>query len=289
MTDAGRDGAFRERVVSKFPTLPPQQRLVAEWFLEHLPEVPFLSVPEIARRTGASEATVVRFSQSLGYDGFADLKSALLLNLKRRLEDGVPETAAAADPADALGAVARQEIGNVERTLEAVDRADFRAAASAIFRADHVYAFGLGISAHLSGMLVYLLTQVGLRASRLPTDSSSPLEAVVPLRASDLLVAFAFPPYSRPTVDLVRQAAEAGVSTLAISDRPTSPVATVARRTLVVRTDNLMFTNAVGAVAVVLNALITEIATRNREHAVEALTKINRILECDRDLLRGDS
>lgn len=280
---------FRDRIVERFESLPPQQRAVAEWFLEHLDEVPFLSVPELARRAGASDATVVRFCQNLGYEGFATLKGDLLELHRERLRRGDRGTDTAEADDDTLAAVARQEVGNIERSIADLDPAAFRGAASALFRADHVYVFGLGISAHLARLLVYLLTQIGLRATTLPTGSSSPLEAAVVLRPSDLLVAFSFPPYSKQTVALVEAAAERGVPTLAISDRRTAPAATLARHALPVRSDNMMFTNSFGAVSVLLNALVTEIAVRNREHAVEAVARISRILEDSDDLIGGGS
>jgi DNA-binding MurR/RpiR family transcriptional regulator len=291
MPDGSERHAFRDRIVDSFDSLPPQQRLVAEWCLEHGAEIPFLSVPEVARRCGASEATVVRFSQGIGYDGFGGLKADLLEAFRQRMHEGRetdgPDLPTADD--DTLSAVARHEIANVERTLLDIDRGAFRAAASAIFRADHLYTFGLGISAHLSSTMAYLLTQIGLRATRLPTDSSSPLEACATLRPSDLLIAFSFPPYSVRTVEIVRDAARRGLPTRAPTPRPTAPPATRARWALPVRSDNLMFTNSFAAVSVVLNALITEIALRNREHTVEAVSRINRILESERDLLGGGS
>ena len=86
---------------------------------------------------------------------------------------------------------------------------------------------------------------------------------------------------------LVETATDRGVPTLAVSDRRTAPAATLARHALAVRSDNMMFTNSFGAVSVLLNALVTEIAVRNREHAVEAVGRISRILEEDDDLIGG--
>ncbi|NJN64892.1 MAG: hypothetical protein HC882_08415, partial [Acidobacteria bacterium] len=55
----GGDAGFRQRVLDALESLPPQQQIVAEHLLDHLSEAPFLSVPELAQRTGASEATIV--------------------------------------------------------------------------------------------------------------------------------------------------------------------------------------------------------------------------------------
>jgi DNA-binding MurR/RpiR family transcriptional regulator len=70
-----------------------------------------------------------------------------------------------------------------------------------------------------------------------------------------------------------------------ISDRLTSPAAALARWTLAVKSDNMMFTNAVAAVTVLLNALATQIAASHREEALAALAQINRVMTEDEDLL----
>jgi hypothetical protein len=47
----------------------------------------------------------------------------------------------------------------------------------------------------------------------------------------------------------------------------------------------MMFTNAVAAVTVLINALATEIAASHREEALAALSQINRVLSEDEDLV----
>lgn len=289
MSAGTREKDVRKRVVGRYDDLPPQQRRVADWLLEHLAEVPFLGIPELAQRAGASEATVVRFCQSLDYDGFAGLRQDLVQGLRRRVGLG-PETglrdSLPPDPGeDTLAAVAARESGNIERSISQLDRTVFRDAAAALFRADHVFTFGLGISSHLAAILAYLLTQIGLRASAVPTGYTSALEPLLPLRPTDVLVAFSFPPYSRATIDAVRSAADRGVPTVAICDRLTAPAGTVARHTLAVASDNMMFTNSFAAVSVLLNALTTEIALRHRDHAARAVDRVSRLLDDDDGVL----
>lgn len=284
MISAARESEFRARLIRRAAKLPPQQRLIADYLLEHLQTVPFLSVPELARRTGVSDATVVRFAQRIGYQGFSELKMDLVELLQERLGGPVPtEPPELRD--DVLERVAGLEINNVQRSLEAIDRTVFAEVGQAMFRADHVYAFGMGVSAHLAEVACYTLTQIGLRATALSTRFTSPREQLVTLRERDLLIALSFPPYSRQTLDLLADAAARGAATVALCDRPTAPAAHIARWTLPVRSDNMMFTNAIAAVTVLLNALAAEIATRHRDRALEAFAQINRVLAEDPDIL----
>ena len=287
MANTQSEEDFRNRIRERYEHLPRQQQLVAGYLVDHIQEVPFLSIPELADRSGASEATVVRFAKRVGYTGFSDLKVALLEALRERVVSGkpTPELPQRSNELESLQAVARQETQNIQRTLEELDRDALRDVATAMFNSDHVYVFGLGISSHFADLLGYLLAQIGLRATTLSTRHSSPLEQLLPLRSTDLLVIFSMPPYSKPSLDMLRHCRERGIPTLAITDKVTAPAANLADRALTVRTDNLLFTNAFGAVATLLNALITEIAVRHQDHAFDALTKINRILAQDRAVI----
>lgn len=280
---------FRALVREHYQSLPPQQELVAQYLLDNLRDVPFLSVPELAVKSGASEATVVRFAQRIGYSGFSGLKMDLLDVLRDKVVPRSQElTQARPGDIESLRAVTRQELQNLERTLEELDRDAFRKVATALFRADHIYTFGSGISSYFAELLSYLMTQIGLRSTTLSTRFSSPLEQLVVLRPTDLLVVFSFPPYSRATLDMLEKTADMGLPTTAICDRETAPAAAKARHFLTVRTDNMLFTNAFGAMAMLLNALTTEIAVRHQDQALEAVARINRILDEDQDVIEGE-
>jgi DNA-binding MurR/RpiR family transcriptional regulator len=288
MSRISTESQLRSLVMQHAADLPLQQRTIADYLLEHLQLVPFLSIPELARRTGASEATVVRFAQRIGFSGFAELKVALVEILQLRIG-----AAPAGQPAEELhenllDAVAALEISNIERSVGAMDRSTFAAVAEALYAADHTFTFGMGVSAHLAELAAYTLTQTGVRASCLSTRFTSPREQAVALRSGDALVVFSFPPYSKQSLEMIEEANRRGAATVAICDRLTAPAAGLARWALPVKSDNLMFTNAVAAVTVLFNALSAAIATSHRERALEAFAHINRVLAGDANLLPPD-
>ncbi|MEM9300947.1 MAG: MurR/RpiR family transcriptional regulator [Pseudomonadota bacterium] len=268
--------SLQERILSHAGDLTPQQRVIGEYVLEHLSEIPFLSVPQLADRTGTSDATVVRFCQRIGFTGYSDLKMALVDGLREGLgapdaQDG-PETGD-----DVLTAVARLEQTNIERTIDAIDPAAFRDAAARLFRADHIFTFGMGISAHLADFATYMFTEHGMRSSSLATGYTTPLEQLVVLRPTDLIVVFSFPPYSKPTLELLGEARQRGIPTLSITNSAIAPAAELADSALSVSSHGMMLTNATSSVNVLLHALVVEIASRHRGETVEAIQGLNRI------------
>ena len=279
-------GSLRNRLLNHVNHLSRQQRLIAEYLLDNLQEVPFLSVPQLAQRSGASEATVVRLCQAIGFDGFSDMKMAVVENLREEMnapDRTSPEDEGAAG--DVLAAVAELERHNIRSTLESIDRESFARVAALLFEADHIFTFGLGISAHLAELAAYLLTEHGLRAHRFSTHFTSPREQLVAMRSGDALVAFSFPPYSRQTIEVLEEAASHDMKSVVITDRLSAPAVPIASESLLVSTHGMTFTNATSSINVLLNALVVEIASRHRGDTVDALSSINRILRDRSDLI----
>lgn len=282
------DSDLRDLVVAHAEELPPQQRAIADYLLENLQSVPFLPVPELARRIGVSDATVVRFAKRLGFSGFSDLKVALVGLLQQKLHGNGAEGAADAVSDDLLQSVAALEIGNIERSVSSIDRAHFRGAAEAVYGSAHTYTFGMGISAYLAELAAYTLTQIGVRASCLSTRFTSPREQVVMIDPEDVVVVLSFPPYSRQTLQLLDEAVARKVPTVAVCDRVTSPAGRTATWALPVKSDNMMFTNAVAAVTVLFNALAVEIATTHQAETIGTISDINVLLEDDENIVPPD-
>jgi DNA-binding MurR/RpiR family transcriptional regulator len=282
-------GSLRERLLTHIPSLSRQQKLIAEYLLDNLQEVPLLSVPQLAERSGASEATVVRLCQSIGFSGFSDMKMEVVETLRREMHSqtfaGDKETG---QTADVLEAVAELERHNISTTLGSIDREAFQRVAATLFQADHIFTFGLGISANLAELAAYLFTEHGLRANRISTQFTSPREQLVTMREGDVLVAFSFPPYSRQTLEVISEAKARGMETIAITDRLAAPAVPISDTALVVSSHGMTFTNATSSTNVLLNALVVEIASQHKGDAVDALSSINRILRDRGDLVSDE-
>lgn len=280
---------FRDFVLSTAGSLPPQQRAIADYLVHHLEEVPFLAVPELADLTDVSEATIVRFAQSLGFRGYRDLKIELLQlpnggTPQPRLEPSAPD-----GPRNVLLSVARLEMDNIRTTIVLNPVESLERTADALRLADHVYVFGMGVSAPVAAMARYIFTQVGMRCAALTADFTSPPEQLFALRPSDLVLGISLPPYSRQTLDMLKVARDRGATTVAVTDSLASPAASLASLTLLVRTHNMLLTNAVAAIVVLLNAIATQFAVRHRAHSLEAFAHMSKMMLNDPNVAETES
>lgn len=61
------------------------QKMIAKYVLDNSADACFMTSTEIAMKLGVSESSVIRFSRSLGYDGFMDFQK----NLRKDYQDKV--------------------------------------------------------------------------------------------------------------------------------------------------------------------------------------------------------
>jgi DNA-binding MurR/RpiR family transcriptional regulator len=267
-------------IQARYPSLPGNQRKIADYLIHHLQEAPFFSVVDLERRTGTSRATVVRFARSLGFAGFSELRSRLVGSLQTQL---TPEAAfpvpAGRGNGDTLTLVAQQDVRNINLTIGQLERGSFVEIAGMILKAGRVHTAGLGISSLMAQILAYSLNQVAVRAVPFVHDYETFMEQLAFVTGHDLLIVFSFPPYSRETLDLARAAEARKIPVIALTDRVTSPVSFHATRTLAIRSQNMLFTNSFSAISVVINALVTEVALRNRVKALRLQRQVERLLK----------
>jgi DNA-binding MurR/RpiR family transcriptional regulator len=288
MTRRGGNGAEKRRgspdlealIRRRYHALPENQRKVADFLLRHIREAPFLSVVEIEDRSGASKATVVRLAQSLGFSGFLEMRGELIRGVQsqmkiREMFPLLPRTGRE----ETLTAVANQDVKNINRTINQLDRKVFKDVAGMILQASRVYTLGLGISSLMARILAYSLSQVAIRSTSFVHDYETFIEQIHLFDRSDLVIAFSFPPYSKETIEVVRAAAGRKTPIVAVTDRVTSPVSQYAARVIPVVSQNMLFTNSFSAISVIINALTTEVALRNKSKALKNLKESEKLLE----------
>jgi DNA-binding MurR/RpiR family transcriptional regulator len=262
--------AFEEKIQQAYPHLPRNQRILAEYFLDNLDQVPFMSIHEIATEVQISVATVVRFTQKLGFTGFSEFRSGIKKSLQESLNQNIfPDIKDLSD--NLIQSVANQDIKDINETLKLLDHHNFHEIVDWIMEADAVYTCGLGISHLLSQILAYQLTQVGIRARAFYKGSATFIEQLLYLSPKELLIAFSYPPYSRETIETAKYARQRELKVVAISNKATSPISFHAHKLLIVKSENLLYTNSLAANSVMINAIATECARRDKRRVEKIL------------------
>lgn len=263
-----------DRITRERDRLTTAERRVAEAVLADPQEVAFGTVATLAKRAGTSTATVVRFADRLGLDGFVGLQAGVQRELGRLLRPAA-ERIRQRPPVDLLARVLAVEMKNVRRTFELVDRDRFAAAVTRLADRRHQVAVlaaeaSLGVAAQLAGDLglvrpgVVLLSGSEVRVGR----------QLAELQADDTLLVVDLRRYERWVLGAARRADDAGVGIVAITDSMLSPLADLAEPCFVVAADSPgPFDSHVGILALG-NALVAAVAARVRVSATRRLDRV---------------
>ncbi|MFW6159602.1 MAG: MurR/RpiR family transcriptional regulator [Acidobacteriota bacterium] len=266
-----KNKGLKDLIIKKYPELPRQEKKVADYLIKSKPTILVFSVKELAENTGVSEATIVRFAQHLGFKGFQHLKSRMIEEAKEMImpEDRFKFMTREKNHISTVMRVAKLEVENINSTINNLDPEQLRDFIDRLWNSQYVYTIGIGISALMARVAAYLFNQAGIKSYAFMKEEHSFLERLVNIEKKDVVLSFSFPPYSKETIEAMKFCFERKISSLAITDKPTAPIVKWVQAHLVIRTDNLLFTNAVSAIVVVLNALSTELALFNKEKVAD--------------------
>ncbi len=269
-----------ERIRQKSPEFSKGQRAIARYIEEHADQVAFMTASRLGSTVGVSESTVVRFATEIGYSGYPALQRAMQEMIRSKLTSvqRLERTSRNYGPEQLLDAVLDQDIDILRLTKENMDRAAFYQAADALMDAKRVFVLGAGSSLALATFLAHYLRLVFDTVQLVEaTSEANILQQLVRVGEGDAIIAISFPRYSRKAVKTLKYARDRGMTTIAITDSPLSPLAQYASHLVLARSDMVSFVDSLVGPLSVINALIVTVAIRKKDEVAESLRRIESI------------
>ncbi|WP_223881307.1 MurR/RpiR family transcriptional regulator [Nesterenkonia ebinurensis] len=228
MSGAGKEPEPAEvridaRIDARYGGLPPQERRVADFLLEHLGDLAIFSAADISRETGVSKATVSRLFRKLGFDDFREVRDHARSLRSRGLPVASPALSGhhadeSGTPTSGLQRHQAHEQENLAKLSALLANGRLSAAVSMLAGAKRISVIGLRnsypIALHLHQQLVQARTDV--RVSPQPGQTLG--EELAKLRVGDLVVAVGF--RRRPAVfsRMIRWISDSEAKLLCIGD-----------------------------------------------------------------------
>jgi DNA-binding MurR/RpiR family transcriptional regulator len=272
---------FLVRVRGLLPALSRAEARVAAAVLRDARAGAAMTVTELARASGTSEATVLRFCRSAGLRGYAELRIALAAEAARaQPTNGTPpigsDIGAGDDLARVVEKIAWADARAVEETAQQLDTRALERAVEAIAAARRIDVYGVGASAFVAADLQQKLHRIR-RTAFAWADPHMALTSAAVLEPTDVAVGVS---HSGATIDVRDALAEAGrrgATTVALTNFPRSPLARDAD--IVLTTAARETTFRAGATAsriaqlTVVDCLFVGVAQRTYAEARQALER----------------
>jgi DNA-binding MurR/RpiR family transcriptional regulator len=268
----------RERVLATIANLSPKQRQLAHFFLDHEDQVAFASVNEISEQAGASAATVVRYCQMLGYEGYTEFQAAVRAQFPQ-YRTGVQKLAermASGGFTDHLPTqVAQVNTHNVQQTMSQVVEAEVARIVEAIIRAKRICIFGSGLSAAAAILLEHALIVLGYPARACINGGLNQEIELARLSDQDLVISISLWRYLRDTVGVVETAHARGVPCIALTDNPAAPIARLADHVLIAATNGVAHSRSLVGITSLVDMLSAALVIERPQASLAALQRMD--------------
>jgi DNA-binding MurR/RpiR family transcriptional regulator len=223
------DETVAARASGALSTLSKAERRVGRALLADYPSAGLASAARLAERAEVSPPTVLRFAQSLGYDGFTDLQVALRAELSARSSGPInrlPDAPPAGSLLDRLLQQARAQNDCAAETLAQLPASALEAAVTLLADTKRaVYLHGGRFSHLLAVHLAMHLEQLRPGVKVLEDPNGRDLGAMLELSRTDVVVLFDYHRYQRSAAELAAWVHRAGATVLLITDDLACPVA----------------------------------------------------------------
>lgn len=269
------------RVHAAYQSLGPQERKLADLLLEDPSVVVRFTIRELAIHLGISDATIVRGSQSLGYDGFKALKLAAA-HESSPSEWLVREAVAEHDSALVIAKkVFSSDMQAISDTLAVLDEEVLERAVDAILAATRVEFYGAGSSMPITLDAYYRILRLGLPAT-VVTDPHMQATSAAHLPQGSLAFTVSYGGRSLETQTTMQRAREAGATVLLLTSYRNTKLGELADIEIVTATpESVLRSDAVSsriAHLAVVDALSVAVAVRRGDSARDALFQDNEII-----------
>jgi len=264
---------------TKFSELTETQKKGALYIRNHIQEIAFSSIKELSRKSEVSEATLIRLSRELGYDGYAQMqRESQNFVVENRTVIRLNEFLSEKDnSASWLEKHFAQEVQNITRTMNLSQENKISLCARKILEADKIYVGGWRVELSISVPLHYILNY--MLGNAVFIEHYAVAETLTNMTGNDILFLCGFPRYSRLSLKIIENVKQLGCYIITMTDSEISPFAGASDVSLFAYTDSKGFLDSYTAAFSIVNALIKEIAFLDPERVQTNLKKIEENFE----------
>ncbi len=245
-------GNIRKQIEKGYADLRRSEKLAADYVLEHMEQIPDLSIDRLAHNAGVSQPTVLRMLRSAGFSGYRDFCYRLVAELAKKAGTGEGEkgpmygyTLDKSTPLEEIPfnmAATTQKM--LEETIKNFSGKIYQKTVEALANARLIDIYGVENSEATALDLLTKLLYLGLPC-RYFSDCYHQQIAAGALTPEDVAVGISYSGESKDTVDSLRKAKKAGARTIAVTNFKDAAISRYADILICTSQEQLMYGDAI--------------------------------------------
>jgi len=273
---------FSQIISERYNQLTKSEKRIANYLRKNQEESAFLAAGEIADRLGLSEATLVRFARSLGFNSYPAMRTVLQEAFRQRVTHSARLRGRLEDlrqGGDIFERLVVSEMDYLTQALETVDRQALQKAVDLLHSCERIFVFGTGPSVSLVELMDIRLSRFGRQVIPLTSAGREILEPLILINERDLLFMIGFFDVS-PTQQLVLDYAnEVNCPIIILTDTLGSIIGDKADVVLAARRGPMAEFHSLVVPMTIINTLLLAIANEDRELVMANLDKLDQMRE----------
>lgn len=270
---------FLQDLNNQYNTFTRSHKIIADYLTGNLNDIAFCTLEELADRIGVSTTTIIRFSRTLGYSGYSDMQKDIQSNIQTKV--GLPDRLENLEhyPSNTLLAESfRNDIHNIQRTLEVQSNENLQAVINAVSKAPNVYILGMRSSFSVAHYMASRLSEIRENIHLVQSVGMLYPEEIVSAKDGDVCIAYLFPRYSKLSTTILSWLKNEGVKIILFTSQNYSAVQGYGDIILPCSISSLSYKNSYAAPLSLSNYLIAAIAQKNYDESQRVLQKTESIL-----------
>jgi DNA-binding MurR/RpiR family transcriptional regulator len=271
---------FSQIISDNYKQLTKSEKRIANYLRKNQEESAFLSAGEIADRLGLSEATLVRFARTLGFNSYPAMRTVLQEAFRRRvthsarLQSRLDDLREAGDIFDRLVV---SEIDYLTQSLETIERQSLNRAVEMIRSRKRIFIFGVGPSVSLVNLMEIRLGRFGWQVIPLTTAGREMLEPLLLMTDQDLLFVICFFDISGALQLILDFANEIKCPVIMLTDTLGSIIGDNADVVLSAKRGPISEFHSLVVPMTIINSLLLAVAQEERGQVMENLDKLDQM------------
>ncbi len=234
------------------------QKQLAEYILENKIKISFFNIKTLAKNSGISEATIVRFCNSLGFKGYPQLKEKIQQELQQRItmqERLNISRKIYSDKESFVKEIIKEDAKHVENLLNNFDDKTFFTIVEEMLKMKRICIVA-GRSTVAVGKFMYYYFNLIFDDVCLVSSIDEATEKYKYFNQDTLAFGITFSRYSKSTLKIMEYAKKQNCITASLTDNFSSPIVPMSDYTLIAETEMPSIFDTYVAPLALINAMV---------------------------------
>ncbi|MCD8897965.1 MurR/RpiR family transcriptional regulator [Mammaliicoccus sciuri] len=264
--------------------LPKKQKKLCDYILKHFQSLGLVTIKELSQDADVGISTVMRTLKAIGYENFNDFKKDIY-------EEVMPSESTWVMQTSLMDSVEKNKtlVDVWDKSVELLNKSYneeldeyFKDAVKLMKEAEMIGIIGTRPYKAASLYLEQLLGEFTNQIAQLSHDTETVIDKVLQMGNRDLIVMFAFEPYSQLVSKVAKIAHNNQVPILLITDYDSCPIVQYASETLKLAVSKNHF--SILPIIALIDAIVIEMGKYKSEQSVDKLKRLEKTLK-DYDII----